>query len=132
MLNHLFVRIASVQWYESELERAYVLSKARQIEDDTETVRQAPVKAEAQSTQGVRRARIEVAPAYLRRRVKRREPLPYIETAVPCEDECSSDDEYHGCERERDDETRRGVVQQVVMVMKEDLFKELLGFIRLR
>lgn len=64
------------QWYEGEVERALMLSKALAVADATQSISKAPKKVGAQTRTEEHDARKAAAPVYLRSRVGRRKKLP--------------------------------------------------------
>jgi hypothetical protein len=125
-----------LQWLEGELERVYVLSKARSMEDDRDAVAHAPRKAQAKTDDEALQLQIAVAPAYLRGRVEKGELLPVVEvgggTGATAEEE--------GRKREREEPQGRAqsralveeVARHVVTAMKEDPCIVLLQLMRYR
>ncbi len=118
--SHSFI-FPALQWYEGELQRAALLSKARAVVDATESISKAPEKVGAKTEAEAQAAREEAAPAYLRGRVGRGEALPWVEV-----------EEGQAGQTEEEEEERRAVLEYAVKDMPEDLHVELMEGLRLR
>lgn len=68
------------QWYQQEIERGYLLEKARSLLDDEQSISKAG--AQAQDPQEAAQARVDAAPPYLINRVKKGEPVPQVSASV--------------------------------------------------
>ena len=70
------------QWFESEVERTALLSKARAVVDATASINLTPRDAEAKTRGRARRAGQAAAPAYLRGRVAKNMALPSVKVVL--------------------------------------------------
>ncbi len=111
------------QWYEGELEKPFLLSKARAVLDATLSITKAPDKQQAQTQAEAQRAREEAAPLYLRGRVCRGEALPVLEVVGQTGQHDDEDEE----EKERD-----AVCCWLVDGVSEDLHVEVMEGLRYR
>ena len=93
--------------------------------DAYETITKAPEVVRSQTEAEAQQAREEAAPAYLKGRVERHEQLPYMQV------------EWFGGygegEQEEDQELERWTVYMYILILlKHDLFVELMEGLRLR
>lgn len=115
------------QWFEGELERAYWLAKVRQMEDDRENIRQAPIKANVSTAEEAQRAREDAAGAWVRGRVEQGGALPTVQVVGGEQEEA-----YGSGKGQEEGDLMRAVVGHVLWEMKEDPFLLLQQLMRLR
>ena len=111
------------QWFEDELERVYVLRKARAVAAATEGVKAIEKHV---NKAAIKQAKEQAAPAHLRGRVAKGGALPGLEL-VPKSELKRMTSGTRRVERER-----RAVLQHVVCGLKIDLFLDLMAGLRCR
>lgn len=114
----------TLQWYEGELEKPLLLSKARALVDATECITKAPEKVEAKAEAEAQKAREEAVPVYLKDRVKMGGALTVVELV--------GQTVQKQVEEEKVEEERRAVCELVVNSLARDLFLELMEGLRYR
>lgn len=109
-----------LQGFEQEMERSYLLVRARAMVDDKESISKAPEKARASCERAAQAARESMAPVHLKGRVERRQPLSTAEVRVVRRSKRKA-----GEDAVVQDELRRAVLGFCIGGLNADLFEEL-------
>lgn len=112
---------ARLQWYDGELKKAYLLSKARAVAVGRECIMRAAARWRARTEEEANGARQHEAPTYMKARVVNGQPLPDVE--VMC---------VLPCKRNRGEggEEVEAVSMFVMMGMPQELFVEFMQGLR--
>ena len=103
-------------------QRVYALIKAHRLSEAVRAINECPAATGARSLEEAKQKRVEVAPLYLKARVKRDQALPEVQVR--------SEEEGASGEESGEGEKLRAVVGHVVRELKPELVIELAEYLR--
>lgn len=106
------------QWYQGEVEKPYLLTKARAMVDASETIKKVSEVMGAKTEGEAQQAREEAARVYLKERVRMGDALPEVEVV------------WQGTMPRRLEKERMAVSIFVTCWLKDDLYVELMQGLR--